>query len=254
MTLNGLSARVGGKVVLRDVNLSVKSAGWLAVVGSSGAGKSTLLRMILGLRRPACPTSGVMTFDGVARDLTKPAPGRPADISLVPQSPAHGLDPLRRLGWQWAQLARLKLGSAGQTDQHTALFNALGLPGPANQWPHQWSRGMQQRLLLAMALIDTPKLLVLDEPTSALDPIIAAQVLSEVQRITSAAGISVMMVTHDLAMASRFSNDVAIMEAGRVVEAGPTDQILANPTHAATQDLVSHRHWARAPRLPLVAE
>lgn len=102
---------------------------------------------------------------------------------------------------------------------------------------------MQQRLLLAMALIEQPKLLILDEPTSALDPLIAAQVLEEVRQISKAQGISVLMVTHDLGMAAQFASHIAVMAQGRLVETGPTEALLSQPQAAYTKDLVAHRHW-----------
>lgn len=254
LSVSNLSARIGGQVVLHDISFRLAQRDWLAVVGGSGTGKSTLLRAIMGLRRPARPTQGHLNFDGRGHDLTQRGAQRPSGIALVPQSPAHGLDPLRRLHWQWLQLARLKTGQATMTGAHRALFSALGLPGPGQSWPHEWSRGMQQRLLLAMALMEQPKLLVLDEPTSALDPLIAAQVLGEVQAVAREQGIAVMMVTHDLGLAARFSNQLAIMEAGRLVEAGPTAGLLDAPQHPATRDLVAHRHWLRASDTALAAE
>lgn len=102
---------------------------------------------------------------------------------------------------------------------------------------------MQQRLLVAMALMGNPSLLILDEPTSALDPIIAAQVLQEVQRIAVARQISVIMVTHDLALAARYAQKIVIMDRGRIVEAGDGAAVLSNPQTDYAKDLVAHRHW-----------
>ena len=105
---------------------------------------------------------------------------------------------------------------------------------------------MQQRLLVAMALLGNPSLLVLDEPTSALDPIIAAQMLQEVQRIAETSGIAVMMVTHDLALAAHYAQQIVIMEHGRVVEAGRADTVLSRPQTEYARELVAHRHWYMA--------
>jgi ABC-type glutathione transport system ATPase component len=241
LAINALSAQIGRQGVLRDISLEISAGDWLAVVGGSGAGKSTLLRLIMGLRRPARPTSGEIVFDGDRWDCLSPkAPDR-RGIALVPQSPAHGFDPLRRLRWQWQQLARRK-SPLSAADQN-AVLHALGLPALAESFPHHWSRGMQQRLLLAMALIERPRLLILDEPTSALDPLIAAQVLEEVRKTAQSQGIPVLMVTHDLALAAQFATKIAVMAQGALVESGPTERLLSDPQCAYTQDLVAHRHW-----------
>lgn len=105
---------------------------------------------------------------------------------------------------------------------------------------------MQQRLLLAMALREAPKLLILDEPTSALDALIAAQVLTEVERLARDRGIAVLMVTHDLALAARFADHLAIMDRGRIIETGRAADVLGAPKHAFACDLVAHRQWQRA--------
>lgn len=246
LTVSSLSAAIGRQGILHDVDLAVPEGSWFGVVGGSGAGKSTVLRIIMGLRKPVQPTSGTMTLADKTYDLA----GRwqaPAGIACVPQSPAHGLDPLRRMSWQWRQLMDAKgLSHEG----HEPLFKAMGLPMPDDRFPHQWSRGMQQRYLLAMALAQKPKLIILDEPTSALDAMIAAQVLDEVRRLATAEGITVMMVTHDLGLAARFATHVAIMTQGRVVEQGPTEAVLNSPTDPYTKDLVAHRHWRTARPIP----
>jgi len=245
LKITALSAEIGGWGVLNDVNLEVARSEWLVVVGGSGAGKSTLLRAMMGLKRPARPTAGTMQFDGDVWPFADRRAAGPMGMSFVPQSPAHGFDPLRRLKWQWAQLAR-RIG--GLEQDRKALFATLSLPDPGDRYPHEWSRGMQQRLLVAMGLLGNPSLLILDEPTSALDPIIAAQVLQEVQRISRARGIAVIMVTHDLALAARYADSIVIMEHGRVVESGRGQAVLCQPATAYAQELVAHRHWHTVPK------
>lgn len=239
LDITALSACIGRQGILHDVSVSVGQGEWLGIVGGSGAGKSTLLRAIMGLKRPARPVSGQMVFDGAAIDLTASKRWRPDGIAYVPQSPAHGLDPLRRLHWQWQQLVRSK----GRDNR--ALFAALGLPDPGRHFPHEWSLGMLQRMLLAMALVEQPRLLILDEPTSALDPLISAQVLTAVAQISRQQNIAVMMVTHDLALAGRFCDKITIMAKGRVVETGPTDAVMTAPQHPYAQELVAHRQWQK---------
>ncbi|WP_040104099.1 ATP-binding cassette domain-containing protein [Phaeobacter gallaeciensis] len=253
MKIEALSAKIGGQGILHDVSLEMAPAEWLAVVGGSGAGKSTLLRAVMGLNRPARATKGHMLFNGVQRAFASSTNTTLDGITYVPQSPAHGFDPLRRLRWQWDQLARRKKAPDASHQRH--ILSALGLPDLGSSYPHQWSRGMQQRLLLAMALIDAPKLLILDEPTSALDPLIASQVLQETRRIASKHGIAVMMVTHDLALAARFAGRIAIMQRGRIVECGAADVLLSNPQHPYSRELVEHRCWDKVkPELTHAAE
>ncbi|MEM7301991.1 MAG: ATP-binding cassette domain-containing protein [Pseudomonadota bacterium] len=240
MKIEALSAEIGGRGILRDINLEVGRSEWLAIVGGSGAGKSTLLRVLMGLKRPARPTQGEIHFNGAHWRFADQAASRPKAMSFVPQSPAHGFDPLRRLLWQIMQLKR-RLG--GEKTGHQALFETLALPDPSTRYPHEWSRGMQQRLLLAMALIEDPALLILDEPTSALDPIIAARVLQEVQRIATERDISVIMVTHDLALAARYAHKIAIMKSGQIVESGSSHTVIVRPETEYARELVAHRHW-----------
>ena len=250
LSLNGLSARIGRQTVLEDVGFSLNKGQCLAVVGGSGAGKSTLLRLILGLRKPAVPVAGHLCFDGHDFALPKASSGKPMGIAHVPQSPAHGFDPLHLLRWQWQQLLRL-LGKHAAGDE---VLSALGLPVLAKVFPHEWSRGMQQRLLIAMALLESPKMLILDEPTSALDPLIAAQVLTEIQRMAQERDIAVMMVTHDLALAARFADQIAILHQGRMVQTGPTQQVLSAPSCDYAAELVAHRYWQQENPETLAAE
>lgn len=242
LKVENLSANIGGQTVLHDISLNMSQGDWLGVVGGSGAGKSTLLRTILGVRRPAKPQKGFISFNGIHQELSQKWSGHQKGIAYVPQSPAHGLDPLRRISWQWSQLARCKKCLA----EYEPLFTSLGLPNPQSQFPHQWSLGMQQRLLLAMALMEEPKLLILDEPTSALDAMIAAQVLNQVQSIAHDKRIGVLMVTHDLALAARFANIITIMDKGRIVESGAADIVLNKPVHPYAKELVAHKSWQRA--------
>lgn len=244
LKVENLSASIGGQEVLHQVHLQIAPAEWLAVVGGSGAGKSTLLRAIMGLKRPARPTAGELTFDGRRSLFGSGQKTTARGIAYVPQSPAHGFDPLRPLRWQWEQMLRSKRLKAAV--QRSDILSALGLPDLKGSYPHQWSRGMQQRLLLAMALVEEPRLLILDEPTSALDPLIAAQVLEETCKLAHARAIAVMMVTHDLSLAARFADEIAIMKTGRILETGPADQLLSNPEHPYSRELVSYRNWQRA--------
>ena len=247
LELQNLSARIGRQVVLDKVSLTLDPGECVAVVGGSGAGKSTLLRCVMGLTRPAKPFEGKLDFGGSKVDFAdRIKPRRLQGMAYVPQNPDFGFDPLKRLRWQWRQAERqIQSGGITPTDKDT-LLKALGLTDFGSCYPHQWSRGMQQRLLLAMALLGAPRLLILDEPTSALDPLIAAQVLRLVMDHAARHNIALLMVTHDLALASRYARRTAIMAEGRVVEFGPTGQLLNAPASEFGKLLVSHRSWRRA--------
>lgn len=268
LELDQLSACIGRQQILSNISLQVGVAECLAIVGGSGAGKSSLLRCVMGLYRPALPVAGRLWFRGEycdfsQRGLKPTGKVRPA-MAFVPQNPQAGLDPLKTLAVQWQQALRC----AGKEDMPLAsqyqLLVELGLEkGCANEvggeqakgraiwqrlktYPHQWSQGMQQRLLIAFALLAQPELLILDEPTSALDPLIAAKTMSYVMRLAQQKGIAVLIVTHDLAMAARFAQRVAIMSQGAIAEQGSAEQILTNPSSNYGQLLVANRHWPTA--------
>lgn len=244
LRLENLSARIGRQVLLHDVSLKVARGQCVAIVGGSGAGKSTLLRCLMGLTRPAEPFEGRLHFNGQHIDFAGSGKARrPRGIGYVPQNPDHGFDPLKRLRWQWSQASRVVTGRAAISEAQSQLLEELGLKPFEKHFPHEWSRGMQQRLLLAMALMGEPKLLVLDEPTSALDPLIAAQVLRAVATHAGKLGVAVLIVTHDLSLAARYADRTVIMNAGRVVESGETAMLLKDPQSDYGRLLVSHREW-----------
>lgn len=244
LRLENLSADIGRQAILCDINLTIQHGECLAVVGGSGAGKSTLLRCLMGLRHPAKPTAGRLIFHGHTLDLaTAKKRVKLKGMGYVPQNPDHGFDPLKRLKWQWRQAARVVTGKAEFSEAHERLLSELGLKPFGNRFPHEWSRGMQQRLLLAMVLMGKPQLLILDEPTSALDPLIAAQVLRAVMKYAQAHGVAVLIVTHDLALAARYADRTAIMNAGRIVEFGETTTLLTHPQSDYGQLLAANRDW-----------
>ena len=257
LSLESLSADIGRQAILSDVNLTIQHGECLAVVGGSGAGKSTLLRCLMGLTRPAKPTAGRLMFNGQILELaTVKKRVKLKGMGYVPQNPDHGFDPLKRLKWQWRQAARVVTGKAEFSEAHERLLSELGLKPFGNRFPHEWSRGMQQRLLLAMVLMGKPQLLILDEPTSALDPLIAAQVLRAVMKYAQAHGVAVLIVTHDLALAARYADRTAIMNAGRIVEFGETATLLTQPQSDYGQLLAANRDWTAVAggRGPIAAE
>ncbi|OMH33566.1 ATP-binding cassette domain-containing protein [Motiliproteus sp. MSK22-1] len=246
LSISNLSASIGRQVVLSDISIDVNEAECVAIVGGSGSGKSSLLHCLIGLYKPVQPFAGRMQFGDEQYDFSAAGvvPRDRSRISFVPQNPQAGLDPLKRLALQWRQTLRCGGGSEMPNSEQQALLNSLGLQHFGRSFPHQWSQGMQQRLLIAFALLAKPQLLVLDEPTSALDPLIAAKTITTVMEHARQRNIAVLIVTHDLALASRFAQRVAIMATGRILEFGPSQQLLDKPHSKYGQLLVSNRSWS----------
>jgi oligopeptide/dipeptide ABC transporter ATP-binding protein len=206
-----------------DVNLTVNRGQILGIVGESGCGKSTVLLSIMRLiRRPGHIPQGEILFQGRnLRDLPAQAMRgiRGKEIAMIFQDPLSTLNPAFPVGEQ-------------------------GIPSPMDRYaayPHQFSGGMQQRALIATALVCEPALLLADEPTTALDVTIQAQILDLMRRINREHGTTIILVTHDLGVAAEFCDTIAVMYAGRIVEQGTVDQIVENPQHPYTQGLLRCR-------------
>ena len=223
MTLyvRGLSATRAGRTILHPTDLTIGAGERIALVGRSGSGKSTL-----------------------GHALTDYLGGRGGVVAHVPQSPDEALDPLRSLRFHWREAERA-LGLPPDPKRQSDLLAALGLSNAdLATRPWGWSRGMQQRFVIAMALIGAPKLLILDEPTSALDPVIAAATMTLVDRHLVDSGTAMLLITHDLGLAARRAERVWVLETGQVVEDAATAALLAKPASSAAKALVAHRNWA----------
>lgn len=226
MSLNvrGLAVHRAGRPLLHPTDLSIGAGERVALVGPSGSGKSTLGHALADRFR-----------------------GRDGVVAHVPQSPDDALDPLRSLKFHWREAERALVRPRDSKHQ-SELFDALGLSGAdLKARPWAWSRGMQQRFVIAMALIGAPKLLILDEPTSALDPVIAAATMELVDRHLKASGTAMLLITHDLGLASRRADRIWVLEAGRIVESARTSDLLVRPLSSAAKALVAHRNWAVLP-------
>lgn len=222
--VTGLSAKRAGRTILHPTDLSIGAGERIALVGPSGSGKSTL-----------------------GHALTDRLRGKGGVVAHVPQSPDEALDPLRSLQFHWREAERA-LGLPSDPIRQSTLLAALGLSGADfSTRPWGWSRGMQQRFVIAMALIGAPKLLILDEPTSALDPVIAAATMELVDRHLADSGTAMLLITHDLGLAAKRAERVLVLDFGRIVEDAPTAGLLAAPTSLAAKSLVAHRNWAVLP-------
>ncbi|MDR7945632.1 ABC transporter ATP-binding protein [Achromobacter aegrifaciens] len=232
---------------LDDVTLALKEGGTLGIVGESGSGKSTLARALLGL---APPDAGRITLAGAPLALHGGAARREhaRRVQMVFQDPYGSLNPRQRVGEIVAR-GPIVHGTPRREALARAqeLFELVGLsPDAVRRYPHEFSGGQRQRIGLARALAMRPRVLIADEPVSALDVSVQAQVLALLARLREQLGLSVLFITHDLRVAAQVCDDIAVMQNGRVVEAGACAQVFGQPAHPYTQALlaaVPGRRW-----------
>jgi peptide/nickel transport system ATP-binding protein len=230
------------------ISLDIPAQGCLGVVGESGSGKSVTALAILRLvpTPPGRITSGSIEFAG--RDLLRlPADEMPAirgsDIAMIFQEPMSSLNPVMRIGDQIGEAIMLhEPMSRGQRRARVlAALAAVGIPAPAERidaYPNQFSGGMRQRVMIAMALACNPKLLIADEPTTALDVTVQAQVLDLIRKLRETRDTAVLLISHDLGVIAEIADTVAVMYAGRVVETGTVDDIFYRAAHPYTRGLL----------------
>jgi peptide/nickel transport system ATP-binding protein len=256
LQVSGLSVAFGGGPrVLDGVTWAIGEGQALGLLGSSGSGKSLSALATLGLLPPGAGIlGGSIEFEGqdiLAMDAeTLRTQVRGAGIGLVFQEPFTALNPLMRVGEQIAESLRLhlNLGRAEADREAAAWLERVGLtPGPsrARQYPHQFSGGMRQRALIALALAPKPRLLIADEPTTALDATVQAQVLGLIDRLRDELGFSLLIISHDLGVIRRLASEAVVMDKGRVVEQGPVERLVQAPQSAAAKRLMA-AHMALA--------
>lgn len=223
---------------LDDLDLSIDEASTLGIVGESGSGKSTLIRILCGLLHHQ---EGDVTFDG--RDIEQWLADAPRDFrrlnQIVFQSPRRSLDPRMRIRRSLAQPVRAVERRAPSDDELAEWLRRVGLGADIlDRYPHQLSGGQLQRIGVARALSVGPRVLYADEPTSALDVSVQAQVLNLLMDLRTELGLTLVMVTHDLAVVSRLCENIIVMQGGRIVESGRMVDVLASPQEAYTARLV----------------
>ena len=249
------------------VSYSVEAGRSLGIVGESGSGKSVSNLSVLGLTRAANATfSGEVIFEG--RDLLKLSEDelrevRGEEIAMIFQDPLSSLHPFYRVGDQLVEAVRAHHDVSKQAgkDRAVEMLQLVGIPEPRSRidaYPHEFSGGMRQRAMIAMALINSPKLLIADEPTTALDVTVQAQILELIERLQSETGTAVIMITHDLGVVAEMTHEIAVMYAGRIVERAPTRGAVrraAAPVHVGAAALdpaarLAARRGAGADRRP----
>ncbi len=231
-----------GHPILRDVSVSLTHGSRLGIVGESGAGKTTLALSLLGHFRPGLARTGgavhVAGHDVLGSSARQLRAYRRTVVSYLGQDPAAGLTPSMRIG---AQVSELMLGDRGD-DAVRARFEAVGLPGDPGfrrRYPHEVSGGQLQRVAIARALAPDPAVLVLDEPTASLDLLTRGLIADEIDRQVAMRELTLVMVSHDLAMVARSADELVVLRDGDVVEAGSVDGVLSRPSHPYTRELVA---------------
>jgi len=256
-------SRRGLVTAAREVDLAVHRGRILGVVGESGAGKSTIGNAVMGLLEPPGRLAGgEVLLDGrriddlPARDMRRIRGRR---VAMIFQDPLTSLDPLQTIGDQIVEtiLTHLDLSEAQARARAVELLGQVGIPQPeirVRQYPHQFSGGMRQRVVIALALCADPEVIIADEPTTALDVSIQAQILDLLRRLVREHDVAMILITHDMGVIADVTDRVSVMYRGRVVEEGATAKILGDPDHEYTRSLIAAvpRPDARLERFPLV--
>ena len=245
------------------VSLEVRQGEMLGVVGESGSGKSVANMTILGLTRASnASITGRITFEGqdlLAMDDEGLQEIRGNGIAMIFQDPLSALHPFYKGGNQLVEAIQIhqELGDSAARAHAIELLQLVGIPDAERrmgEYPHEFSGGMRQRVMIAMALTNDPKLLIADEPTTALDVTTQAQILRLIERLQAELGMAVIMITHDLGVIAEVADRVMVRYAGEVVEAGTLDQIFYDPQHPYTWGLLGSLTRVDQPRLARLAQ
>lgn len=254
LELHQASFAYGKRTVVHDVSLSVAAGETVGLVGESGSGKSTILSLLLGLR---APQTGEVRFDGAPLMLRDRAQMRRfrASVQTVFQDPYSSLDPRQRIDRIVAEpLRSLGLATGDEArNRVAAALAAVGLPeDTAERYPHEFSGGQRQRIAIARATVSNPRVLLADEPVSALDVTTRTQVIDLLTELRAERGLALVMVSHDLSAVAAVCERTVVLRAGRVIEQGPTREILTRPATEYARELVAAvpRLRRRSPELP----
>lgn len=253
LVVQDLTVRYGAQQVLQPVSFELRQGERLALIGESGSGKTTLAMAIAGLLPASAKIAGSIHFPALAHE---PRAGR--DIGVVFQDPDGSLDPMMRVGDQIAEVivthlktswteARLRAAELMQQVQIADSQQRL------RSYPYEFSGGQKQRIAIAVALAAQPQLLIADEPTSALDTVVQNHVAQLLDGLVRAQGLTMLFVTHDIALASQLADRIAVLYRGQMVELGTAEQVITAPQHHYTKALLATPiglDWEKQPRLP----
>ncbi len=247
LRIDNLNIRFGAVSAVRSVSFSIAPGESLGLVGESGSGKSVSALAILRLLDESATITGRIEFDG--RDLLALSSAemrrmRGRKIAMIFQEPMTALNPVMPIGDQIAEAVRAHRRSLTHRqlrDQVLEAMHAVALPDPAaryGDYPHQFSGGQRQRILIAMAIVNSPRLLIADEPTTALDVTVQAQILDLLAQLRQRFGLTMLFISHDLAVVSQVTDRVAVMRQGLLLESAPRAEIFRNPLHPYTRSLL----------------
>ncbi|HPX70654.1 MAG TPA: ABC transporter ATP-binding protein [Bacillota bacterium] len=240
-----------GKILhaIRGISLDVYRGESLAIVGESGSGKSVLCKNFIGLldKNGRVDSGSIIYKDmDLAKFKTEKewAKIRGKEVAMVMQDPMTSLNPLKTIGWQIEEALRLHQNLSGEAAKNKAveILDDVGIQEPArrySQYPHEFSGGMRQRVVIAIAMACNPKILICDEPTTALDVTIQAQIIDLIRRLQAKYGLTTIYITHDLGVVANVADRIAVMYAGDIVEIGSCDEVFYDPRHPYTWALLS---------------
>jgi ABC-type dipeptide/oligopeptide/nickel transport system ATPase component len=247
LQVSGLSIRFGELEAVRGISFQLGAGETVAVVGESGSGKSVTALALTRLLppEPVCRVSGEIRFRGqnlAALDRDALGKVRGKEIAYIFQEPSTSLNPVYTIGSQIAEAIQLhRPDVTDPTAEIVRVLNLVGIRDPEKRhrdYPHQLSGGMQQRVMIAMALVSQPAILVADEPTTALDVTIQAQIIDLLRELKAKLGMSILMITHNFGIVHGFADRVLVMFRGEIVEEGPTERVLRDPQHPYTRALI----------------
>lgn len=246
---------------LFDVSFSLEKGKMLSIVGESGCGKTMSAMSILNLiPKTARITSGEIIFNGenlLEKSQKEMQHYRGSKIALIPQDPMTSLNPLYTVGDQLLEILKFHQNLQGEEAEKKAIeaFEAVQIPSAKSRlknYPHEFSGGMKQRAIIAMALACNAEVLIADEPTTALDVTIQAQIMNLLNEIKTNNGTSILLITHDLALVSENTDDIAVMYAGRIVEQAPSKEFFSNPNHPYSKALLKSLPSNRGEKLETI--
>jgi len=253
LAVEDLSISFVDRKAVRNISFSINEGETLGLVGESGSGKSATSLAILRLLPPSARLTGRIRFGGSGSHetdlLALPEEAmrrhRGREIAMIFQEPMTALNPVMPVGAQIAEAVRAHDSRISRVALRTKVVEAMhqvGLPEPERRikdYPHQFSGGQRQRILIAMAIVNRPRLLIADEPTTALDVTVQAQILSLLRSLRETHGLSMLFISHDLAVVSQIADRVAVMQHGSIVEQASARELFLNPQHAYTRKLLS---------------
>jgi peptide/nickel transport system ATP-binding protein len=253
LRVEDLTIGFGGRAVVHGISFTIGAGETLGLVGESGSGKSATSLAVMRLLPSSASVAGKIKFAGDSGGpvdlLGLPESAmrrrRGSDLAMIFQEPMTALNPVMRVGEQIAEAVRVHRPRLSAREVNRVVLDAMrevALPEPERRmkdYPHQFSGGQRQRILIAMAIVNRPKLLIADEPTTALDVTVQAQILTLLKELRRTHGLSMLFISHDLAVVAQIADRVAVMQDGRIVEVAEVGELFRNPQHPYTRKLLA---------------